>query len=157
MKVIDEKDILRILELQKLAFKKESIVYNDLQIPAMIQTKEEILEDFSNGTLFLKYEKNNEIVGSVRAYLDSKKICNIGRLVVNPFFQKQGIGKKLMIDIEKEFLDCKKFRLFTGEKNNIAFNLYKKLGYIESGRQYTGKYFLIYMEKINNIKINFLS
>lgn len=62
-----------------------------------------------------------------------------------------------MIDLEKEFLDCEKFRLFTGEKNNIAFNLYKSLGYIESYRQYTGKYFLIYKEKMNNIKINFLS
>ncbi|WP_354003109.1 GNAT family N-acetyltransferase [Coprobacter tertius] len=39
----------------------------------------------------------------------------IGKLIVHTDYQNKGIGKALMIEIEKKFSSCSKYLLFTGE------------------------------------------
>jgi ribosomal protein S18 acetylase RimI-like enzyme len=84
-------------------------------------------EDFKN-QLFLKAVLDGRIIGSVRAY-SKEGTCYIGRLVVHPDFQNQGIGTRLMNDIETIFYGCKRFELFTGDKSERNLRLYQKLGY----------------------------
>jgi hypothetical protein len=77
-------DAEEILALQKLAYRSETEIYNDFNIPPMVQTLESIQKDFKN-QVFLKALIDGRIIGSVRAY-SKEGICYIGRLVVHPDF-----------------------------------------------------------------------
>ena len=68
------------------------------------------------------------IVGSVRAYL-SEGTCYVGRLIVDPGVQNQGIGTRLMSEIEQAFSHAARFELFTGHLSERNLYLYHKLGY----------------------------
>ncbi len=151
MIVTDKKDLPQILELQKRAFYAEAVKHNDLEMQPMTQTLGEIEEEFNSGTTFFKLLFDEEIVGSVRAKMIDETICFVGKLVVNPDTQNQGIGTTLMHELEEYFKDkCYKFKIFTGEKSEHALGLYTKLGYHITGNQNVGKYSLVHMEKDNS-------
>ncbi len=120
-------DLQEILNLQKLAFQIQAEIYNDYSIPPMIQTLEEIENDFLQQT-YLKAVYIKKIIGSVRAYQE-KDTCYIGRLIVHPDFHNQGIGTELINKIESIFNDAKRYGLFTSNKSKKNLYLYKKLGY----------------------------
>jgi len=142
-------DMEEILQLQKLAYQSEAEIYNDFSIPPLVQTLEEINEEFKNH-IFLKAIKNQEIIGSVRAVQINKETCYIGRLIVHPDFQNQCIGTKLMNEIEDVFKECRRFELITGYKSYKNIELYEKLGYkIFKTEKLTEKLNLVYLEKIN--------
>ncbi len=117
-------DTPEILELQKLAYQREAILYDDWTIPPLIQTLSEIQAECEN-SVFLKAQWEAQIVGSVRAVFDSDT-CKIGRLIVHPNFQQKGIGSLLMKNIEASFPNAKRFELFTGAR---ALTI---LGYIKN-------------------------
>ena len=94
-------DMPEILELQKRAYKKEAVLYNDWTIPPLTQTLSEIQAEYEI-RLFLKAQFEARIVGSVRALCNSGT-CKIGRLIVHPDCQRQGIGALLMKSIELFF------------------------------------------------------
>lgn len=120
-------DAEAILKLQKLAYQSEAKLYNDDSIPPLRQTVDEIKAEFSKQT-FLKATENGQIVGAVRAYVKDDT-CYIGRLIVHPDFQGQGIGTALMRAIENEFPNVKRFELFTGSRSVDNIRLYDRLGY----------------------------
>jgi len=140
-------DISEILSLQKEAFYEEAVKHNDLLMQPMVQTLKEIEEEFNTNTIFFKKEIDNQIVGSVRAYVENK-ICFIGKLVVAKEYQKRGVAIFLMNELEEYFCNqCTKFKLFTGEKSTNAINLYKKLGFSIINIQKVGSYNLVHFEK----------
>jgi ribosomal protein S18 acetylase RimI-like enzyme len=122
------KDIEDILSLQKLSYQSEAEIYNDFNIPPLTQTLEEIKDEFNN-KIFLKTVFNGKIIGSVRASFIKEGTCYIGRLIVHPDFQNQGIGTKLMNEIERIFSGAKRFEIFTGYKSKRNIHLYQKLKY----------------------------
>lgn len=122
-------DLVEILALQKLAYQQEAAIYNDNDIPPLTQTLEEFREEAKNVTM-LKAIIDNKIVGSIRAYVENG-ICYVGRVIVHPDYQNNGIGKILMLEIEKHFKNARKFELFTGMQSEKNLYLYKKLGYAE--------------------------
>jgi ribosomal protein S18 acetylase RimI-like enzyme len=135
-----------ILALQKLAYRSEAEIYNDFNIPPMVQTLESIEKDFEN-QVFLKALIDGRIIGSVRAY-SKGGICYIGRLIVHPDFQNQGIGTNLTNEIEKIFGTCQRFELFTGDKSERNLYLYQKLGYkLFKTANITDQTTIVYLEK----------
>lgn len=139
-------DSKEILKLQKLAYQSEAKLYNDYNIPPLIQSHDEIDQQFDN-CVFLKVIQNGSIIGCVRAF-ENNGTCYIGRLIVHPDFQKRGIGKKLMKDIENVFKDVKRFELFTGSKSTVNINFYKKLDYnIFKSDKLTEEIEFVYFEK----------
>ena len=113
-------DAEEILSLQKLAYRSEAEIYNDFNIPPLVQTLESIEKDFEN-QYFLKAVMDGKIIGSVREYT-KEGTCYIGRLIVHPDFQNRGIGTDLMNEIERIFNTCRRCELFTGDKSER--NLY---------------------------------
>ena len=112
----------------------------------MTQTLEEIRDEFED-KVFLIAEVDGEIVGSVRAFVEDGT-CYIGRLVVHPDSQNQGIGTKLMGEIEKEFSAVRRYELFTGHRSENSLHLYRKCGYrILKTETITEDLKLVYMEK----------
>ncbi|MGF7119584.1 GNAT family N-acetyltransferase [Methanobacterium oryzae] len=145
---------LKFPQLQKIAYKSEAEIYNDFNIPPLLQTLDEINEEFKN-SVFLKAVKNEKIIGSVRGTLINPETCYIGRLIVHPNFQNQGIGTKLMEEIEKIFNECEKFELITGQKSLKNIYIYEKIGYKQFKiEKLTESLNLIYLKKINkNVKL----
>ena len=121
------KDLKAILQLQKLCYQENAIRYSNPQITPLIQTQDEIEQEF-NTCLFLKVVSQKSIIGSIRAKEDGDT-CYIGRIFVHPDHQNNGIGTRLMNSIEQRFNHIKRFELFTGYKDLKNIYLYKKLGY----------------------------
>ncbi len=143
----DINDAAQILLLQKEAFQSEAKAYNDFEIPPLTETIEELKQLFKNH-IFLKATVDGKIVGSVRASLNNGT-CHIGRLVVDPKFQNQGIGKKLLSEVERKCASCKRFELFTGIKSAKNIHLYEKEGYRAFKTEaVSGKLSLICFEKV---------
>jgi ribosomal protein S18 acetylase RimI-like enzyme len=142
-------DAEEILFLQKLAYQSEAKIYNDFNIPPLLQTLESIQQDLED-QFFLKAKVGERIIGSVRAYAQGTT-CYIGRLIVHPEFQNRGIGTKLLYEIEKIFNHCKRFELFTGDKSERNLYLYQKLGYqIYKKANITDQTTIVYLEKKND-------
>ena len=110
-----EADLPSILELQKLAYQSEAILYSDWSLPALTQTIKSINEEF-HISKFVKAVMDGTIVGSVRANSTEGK-CEVGRLIVHPEYQRKGIGSKLLLRIEDLFPDAHQYELFTGSKS----------------------------------------
>ena len=87
-----------ILALQKLAYHTEAVLYDNFEIPPLTQTIEDLIAQFDDHT-FLKVVNSSQIIGSVRAMCQGDT-CYIGRLIVHPDFQNQGIGTRLLCEIE---------------------------------------------------------
>lgn len=141
------KDAEEILKLQKLAYISEAEIINDFTIPPLVQTLEETLADYRTNTV-LKAVINGKIVGSVRGELKEDGSVYIGKLMVNPDIQNQGLGTRLMNAIEAEFPRVKKFWLFTGQKSTRNLYLYHKLGYKDmAAEKLNDKLTIINLEK----------
>jgi ribosomal protein S18 acetylase RimI-like enzyme len=139
-------DAEEILGLQKLAYQSEAVIYNDWSIPPLTESLEEIKEEFSKCTFF-KFTAAGQIIGSVRVVV-KEGCCEIGRLIVHPDFQGRGIGKKLMLTVEKDFPKSPRFELFTGSKSDRNIYLYEKLGYkVFARRPLSELVELVFMEK----------
>lgn len=141
-----ESDLEVILTLQKLAYRSEAERYNDFDLPPLHQTLAEIQADFARMTFF-KATAGERIVGSVRGYVKDGT-CYIGRLIVHPDVQGQGIGTLLMQTLEQHFSTARRLELFTGHKSEPALHLYHKLGYREFKRQDMPTHTIVFLEKI---------
>lgn len=120
-------DIPSIFLLQKRAFVQEAEIDHNYSITPVMQTRQSFEDEFGLFT-YLKATVNNCIIGSIRASLKNGS-CFIGRLIVEPVFQKYGIGKKLLMEIESEFQCAEKFELFTAEQSEGNVRFYKNNGY----------------------------
>jgi ribosomal protein S18 acetylase RimI-like enzyme len=150
-----------ILQLQIQAYLTEAEIYNDYGIPPLIQSFNEIKQEFSQ-QIFLKAIKKREeqeeeggdqtmtIVGSVRAYHE-RGTAYIRRLIVKPEYQNKGVGTKLMQAIEPHFKFANRYELFTGHKSTRNLHLYQKLGYYEFKRVPVNESLtMVFLEKYNN-------
>jgi ribosomal protein S18 acetylase RimI-like enzyme len=138
-------DAPEILALQKLAYHTEAVLYDNFDIPPLTQTIEDLIAQFDDH-IILKVVNNRQIIGSVRAKCQGNT-CHIGRLIVHPDFQNQGIGTKLMNEIEK-CRQAERYELFTGSKSERSLHLYKKLGYSEfRSERETDKLTIIFLQK----------
>lgn len=126
---VEEKDLIAVLALQKEAFTVVAKQINKFNISPLLQTLEDITKEYKKSTILKYTSDNGQIIGSVRAFIDENRICHIGKLIVHPDFQNRGIGKKLMLAIEKHFSNSYKFSLFTGEDTPNTLHLYNTIGY----------------------------
>jgi len=141
-------DASEILNLQKLAYQSEAEIYDDFTIPPLTQTLKELKNKFKDN-IFLKAVENGRIVGSVRSNVLDQETVYIGRLIVHPDYQNQGIGTKLMDKIEACFDNCKRFELIAGHKSVKNISMYRKRGYkIFKKERFSDNLYLVYMEKI---------
>jgi ribosomal protein S18 acetylase RimI-like enzyme len=120
-------DAQEILDLQRLAYRAEAAIYNDYTIAPLKQTLAEMEDDLARQVV-LKATADGRIAGSVRGYVRGDT-CYIGRLIVHPDMQNQGLGTRLMRAIEAAFEGVARFELFTGHRSVRNLYLYRKLGY----------------------------
>ena len=139
-------DAEEILKIQKLAYQIEAKRYNNNEISPLKQTLEEIIIQFKDH-IILKAVLDGKIIGTVRAY-EQNGTCYIGKLAVQPEMQNQGIGTKLMQEIEKQY-NPQRYELFVGSESDNNIHLYKKIGYniYNKSKYEDGNIEILYMEK----------
>ena len=147
-----EADLAEILQLQKKAFHGPALIYDDFNLPPLIQTIEDLKTEFKLKT-FYKIIQDGQIIASIRCFIrDNVLFCE--KLIVDPAFQNRGIGTSLMILIENKYADSvARYALLTGHKSERNLHLYTKLGYQEIGQEkISDDLKLIYLEKSNEIR-----
>lgn len=74
---------------------------------------------------------------------DNQDSVLLRSLSLNPEFQGKGIGKSVMIVlddfIKEHFKDCHEIVLSANERNDFAFQIYAKRGYIYDGKKIAGR------------------
>ncbi len=139
-------DLPGILSLQYLAYQSEATLHNDPNIPPLKQTLDEVQCEFENGLILKAVDKSGTIIGSVRGYAEDGTFF-IGKLIVRPDLQGQGIGTLLMHEIER-LSQVNRYELFTSTKSVRNIKLYKRLGYqIFKEEPQAGDLKFVYMEK----------
>lgn len=143
----DVSDAKSVLDLQRICYQNEALIYNDFNIPPLTQTLDGLITDMKDQYFLKAVSQDGSIIGSVKAY-SAEGTCYIGRLIVHPDFQNQGIGSNLMRAIEEAFPEAVRFELFTGQKSAKNLHFYGKLGYqVYKTEMLTNKVPVVYLEK----------
>lgn len=128
-------DAPAIWKIQREAFSGQAQIYNNYQLPPLVQSLAQMEAEFKDKTFF-KAEINREIVGSARfcsrnakADAGSNTTVEIERLIEAPRFQNRGIGTHLMQHVEGLFENRITCKLYTGDKSIRNIHVYQKLGY----------------------------
>jgi len=142
-----KEDAADILALQQAAYQSEAELYQDWSIPPLTQSLSELQQEIATITV-LKASQGSRLVGSVRAVQQEDNSVAIGRLIVDPALQGQGIGSCLMAEIEAAFPTAPRFELFTGSLSLRNIHLYERLGYtVFARKQLSPQVELVFMEK----------
>jgi ribosomal protein S18 acetylase RimI-like enzyme len=145
------RDAGELLTLQRAAYTTEGQIYGDPFIPPLTQTLEELAQELRDAALALKAVLGTRMVGAVRAHLDGTT-ARIGRLMVAPDLQGQGIGTQLVRAAENALADqVERFELFTGNGNPANMRLYLRIGYRERRSEDAGNGLtLVHLDKSAN-------
>ncbi|WP_028515295.1 GNAT family N-acetyltransferase [Ruminococcus flavefaciens] len=139
-------DLQEILQLQYLAYQSEADLFGSRDIPPLKQTIDEVVEEWSSGTILKMVDDNNAIIGSVRAQ-ERDGTVYIGKLMVHPDHRHKGYGTMLLSEIEKCYSDMR-YELFTSTRSIDNIRLYQKLGYtIFARKAVNDELEFVYMEK----------
>lgn len=139
-------DLQKILDLQYIAYQSEARLFKNQDIPPLTQTLADVEKEYQKGIVLKALDDDKTIIGSVRAFCDNGTVY-IGKLMVHPSKQGQGIGTKLLIEMEKQY-PKQRYELFTSTKSEKNIVLYQKLGYkIFDEKKVTEELRFVYMEK----------
>ncbi|WP_314971549.1 GNAT family N-acetyltransferase, partial [Bilophila wadsworthia] len=142
----EEADLEAILELQRLAYQGEARLLNDFSIPPLMQTLEEMKEEFRSGIFLKAVDEKGKIVGSVRGTLRGDTLL-IGKLMVHPEHQGSGLGSCLLQELEKN-CPAPRLELFTSNKSLRNLCLYERNGYTRCAEKAVSPALtLIFLEK----------
>ena len=143
----EKEDLQKILDLQYLAYQSETRLFDNKDIPPLKQTLDEVENEYQKGIILKALDEDKTVIGSVRAFCDNGTVY-IGKLMVHPSKQGQGIGTQLLLEIEKQY-PKQRYELFTSTRSEKNIVLYKKLGYkIFDEKQVTEELRFVYMEKV---------
>ena len=123
--------------LQRAAYVSEAQLYGDPRLPPLTQTLGELRDELANGPALVA-SVGPRIIGSARARAVDR-ILHIGRIIVAPDLQGQGVGTRLLTEIERLGVGAvDRFALFTGHLSLANIRLYERLGYREDRREPVG-------------------
>ncbi|MDH6199034.1 ribosomal protein S18 acetylase RimI-like enzyme [Mycobacterium frederiksbergense] len=146
-------DAGELLTLQRAAYVTEAQAHNDLGLPPLIQSLDELTTELAKPevTAFGLRDDAQRLVAAVRVYLFPAEpfTAELGRLVVAPDMQGRGRGSRLLELVEERLPEqVTDLRLFTGERSLGNLRLYSRFGYQETHRTPTpGGYALVHLTK----------
>ena len=145
-----EQDAEQILKLQYLCYQPEAELYGDYSIPPLTQTLAELRRELSEGCVLVA-RLGDEVVGSVRGYVEPDGTARIDRLIVHPRMQRHGLGGRLLARLEERLATeraATRYRLFTGHRNEGPLRLCRKFGYTPVGvEEVSRRLSLVQLEK----------
>ena len=121
-----------LLTLQRAAYVTEAQLYDDVRLPALVQTLDELVEELAVSRCLAAYV-GTRLVGSVRTR-ERDGALHVGRLVIAPDLQGRGIGSRLLLAAEAG-TSLRRAALFTGSRSAPNLRLYRRHGYAETHRE----------------------
>lgn len=121
-----------LLTLQRAAYVAEAQAYGDPFLPALTQTLGELVTELAAARCTGAWA-GSRLVGSVRTR-ESEGSLHIGRLVVAPDQQRNGIGS-LLLRAAETATELGRATLFTGHLSEGNLRLYRRQGYVETHRE----------------------
>lgn len=150
---LDTRHTGEMLTLQRAAYVAEAQAHRDLDLPPLRQSLEDLASELADPevvALGLR-DRSLRLVAAVRVRVRSaaSTVAEVGRLTVAPDRQRQGLGSRLLADVEQRVsTDVAELRLFTGERSAGNLRLYSRLGYTETHRTPTpAGYALVHLAK----------
>jgi predicted N-acetyltransferase YhbS len=125
-------DAGELLTLQRAAFVTEAQLYDDVRLPALVQSLDELRAELTSGRA-LGVRVGARLVGAVRTREDGG-VLHVNRLTVAPDLQGGGLGSQLLAAAETG-TDAVEARLFTGHRSAGNLRLYRRFGYVEERRE----------------------
>lgn len=143
-----EADAGEVLTLQRAAYLTEARRYQDLELPPLVQTFDEVAAELRRPTtIALGARHGHRLVGSARLRIDGA-LAHLGRLVVAPDRQGQGIGSLLLVACERAVpAGISEVCLFTGDRSEATIRLYERHGYERRREEPCGTYHLVHLTK----------
>lgn len=128
-------DAGELLTLQRAAYVTEAQLYEDVRLPALTQSLEDLRDELRQGLALTAALASGRVVGAVRARSESG-VLHVGRLTVAPDQQGRGVGSALLQRIEREApASTQRCALFTGHLSSANLRLYERHGYLEVRRE----------------------
>ncbi|ROO84029.1 acetyltransferase (GNAT) family protein [Actinocorallia herbida] len=128
-------DAGEIITLQRAAYVSEAQLYGDPFLPPLVERQERVVALLDGPAVVLKAVEDGRLVGAVRTAVEGAT-CLVGRLVVAPDRQGQGIGTALLRAVEAEMRGlATSLVLFTGHLSEQNLRLYRRHGYTEFRRE----------------------
>jgi predicted N-acetyltransferase YhbS len=121
-----DEDAGEVLTVQRAAYVSEAQLYDNPNMSALHETVADLRKAIADEVVLVA-RLGTRIVGAVRGSLGSDE-CQVGRLVVAPDMQGQGIGRRLLVAIEDE-VPASRFTLWTGHRSVGNLGLYRSVGY----------------------------
>ena len=145
-----KQDVPVLLDLQRKAFGPYCKALGWEDALPMTESLENAYEEFAQCTTLKVQTTSNSIIGSIRGNITEDSLY-IGRLMVLPEYQQQGIGKLLLREIQK-YMPHKRAWLCVLQQITFAYDFYMREGFKpymteDAGRGMTW----IYMEKFSKI------
>ncbi|GAA3588844.1 GNAT family N-acetyltransferase [Klugiella xanthotipulae] len=141
-------DVGELLTLQRAGFITEAQAHNDLSLPPLTQSLDELRAEIARAdVLALGIREQGRLIGSVRVEC-AGAVATLGRLVVAPDRQGAGLGTTLMRAVEEQLPEgTTEIRLYTGDRSVANIRLYTRLGYREWQRVDAGEYQMVHLRK----------
>jgi tRNA (guanine37-N1)-methyltransferase len=122
-------DAGEIYTLQRACWLQELEANPGVVIPALAESPDDVRAGLDAHRTWV-VRRAGRLVGSVRARLTSRGGWDIGRLMVAPDLQGQGLGRLLLEHAEAAAPDeATTYLLFTGARSTANLRRYKKAGY----------------------------
>lgn len=148
--VATEADAEQILKLQYLGYQSEAELYGDWSIEPLTQTLDDLREELAASHVVVA-RLGDEVVGSVRGWVDEDGVGRISRLVVHPRMQRHGLGGRLLNAVEERLVaerPVRAFQLATGHRSLGNLRLYARQGYRQTEvRQISRRLSFVTLEK----------
>lgn len=138
-----------LLTVRRAAFVTEAQIYDDVKLPALTQTLEELVEDLNrDDVITIGAWIGPRLVGAIRVGLEEGK-ANLSRLAVVPDLQHRGIGTKLLFSVLGYLPeDTHEVWVFTGQDTKQNLSLLAKHGFEHQYAQHAGDLTYAYLRKI---------
>jgi ribosomal protein S18 acetylase RimI-like enzyme len=129
------RDALQILDVQRAAYRIEAERYDDFTLPPLTETLDELMAMFETHAILVARHTSSvaavaadPIVGTVRARVVGDT-AHVARLAVRPALHGHGIGRQLLVAIERVVAPVDRYELFTGHRSERNLRLYERAGY----------------------------
>jgi GNAT superfamily N-acetyltransferase len=132
-------DAGEVLTVQRAAYVSEAQAHSDLDLPPLCQSLEELASELADPEVLALglRDQARRLVAAVRVRVRAAAptVAEVSRLAVVPDRQGQGLGGRLLADLEQWLpTGVAELRLFTGERSARGLRLYSRLGYTETHR-----------------------
>lgn len=128
MRTAQPADAPELLVLQRACWTQEALANDHLGIPALHESLDDVRAWMQSWQTWV-VRSGPRLVGAVRARMVGDD-WDIGRIMVAPDLQGQGLGRALLEHIEQKApTEARRLILFTGASSDRNLKMYRKAGY----------------------------